>query len=139
MGNCLATPVADGARPKRPPGASGDAAAAIAAATKGLPSPQGGSTHSTSAPLPQPQQPSSMIPLATPVVAPGPTPRNDAVKMHQMKKRIAVAAEAISSAADIEIPVVPKTEYAERLIGECGSGGWWVVGGLLWAGRTVGM
>jgi hypothetical protein len=34
-----------------------------------------------------------------------------------MKKRIAVAAEAITSAAAIEIPVVPKTEYAERLIG----------------------
>ncbi|KAI7838861.1 hypothetical protein COHA_007362 [Chlorella ohadii] len=33
-----------------------------------------------------------------------------------MRKRIAVAAEAISSAADIEIPVIPKTDYAERLI-----------------------
>jgi hypothetical protein len=34
-----------------------------------------------------------------------------------MQKRIAVAAEAITSAADIRIPDVPKTEYAQRLIG----------------------
>ncbi|EFN52025.1 hypothetical protein CHLNCDRAFT_54794 [Chlorella variabilis] len=40
------------------------------------------------------------------------------MKIHQMKKRIAVAAEAISNAADIEVPVVPKTDYAERLIGK---------------------
>ncbi|KAL4451289.1 hypothetical protein ABPG77_009361 [Micractinium sp. CCAP 211/92] len=46
----------------------------------------------------------------------GVTPRADPVKLHQMKKRIAVAAEAITNAADVEVPVVPKTEFAERLI-----------------------
>jgi hypothetical protein len=51
-----------------------------------------------------------------PTPAPAGPPRPDAAKMHQMRKRIAVAAEAISSAADIEIPVIPKTDYAERII-----------------------
>lgn len=62
---------------------------------------------------PGPQQ---VAPDAPPPAAAGP-PKPDAMKIHQMKKRIAVAAEAISNAADIEVPVVPKTDYAERLIG----------------------
>ena len=39
-----------------------------------------------------------------------------------MHKRIAVAAEAISNAADIAIPDVPKTEYACRLIEQATEG-----------------
>jgi hypothetical protein len=42
----------------------------------------------------------------------------DITKARAMHKRIAVAAEAITNAADIPIPHVPKSDTAQRLIGE---------------------
>lgn len=106
MGNCLGTPqeelgggggsaAARPGTPAKPPSKPGTPGSALHV--------QAGASGAQVAPAPAPSGP----------------PRPDAAKMHQMRKRIAVAAEAISSAADIEIPVIPKTEYAERLIGGC--------------------
>lgn len=47
-------------------------------------------------------------------------PTADPVKQRAMHKRIAVAAEAITNAADIPIPHVPKSEPTQRLIGTAG-------------------
>lgn len=113
MGNCLGTPqeVGGGAAAARPgtpaklPSKPGTPAAKPGTAGSAVHVQAGGSGAQV-APAPTPAGP----------------PRPDAAKMHQMRKRIAVAAEAISSAADIQIPVIPKTEYAERLIG--GQGCW---------------
>lgn len=84
MGNCLASPVADeprSSRPATPGGSSGGGAAAAAA------------------------QPVAVSP-------PKPSSKEAEVveKRRAMHKRIAVAAEAITNAADIAIPDVPKTE-----------------------------
>lgn len=111
MGNCLGTPQETG-------GVGGPAAASHPGMPAKLPSKPG-------TPAAKPGTPGSAVHVQAggsgAQVAPAPTPagppRPDAAKMHQMRKRIAVAAEAISSAADIEIPVIPKTDYAERLIG----------------------
>lgn len=42
----------------------------------------------------------------------------DPTKQRAMHKRIAVAAEAITNAAEIPIPHVPKPEPVQRLIGK---------------------
>lgn len=126
MGNCLATPqVADGERrPTRP--AAVERVSSNASSAK---SPVVGGSRAASAAGNYPQAhhhhshhhgspPRGAASSSAQVQVQAP-PRPDAVKLHQMKKRIAVAAEAITSAADIEVPVVPKTEFAERLIGGC--------------------
>ena len=94
MGNCLSAP--------QDAGRSG--AAARPGTPSGKPVMPGGGAQAVH------------VTAGGPPAAPAGLPRPDAAKLHQQKKRIAVAAEAISSAADIEIPVVPKTDYAERLI-----------------------
>lgn len=105
MGNCLTAPqVADGI------GSPGDVTAVVSASgASGGPKAKPAAGPSTAA--------TQQMAPATPLPPPAGLPKPDAMKLHQMKKRIAVAAEAISSAADMEIPVVPKTDYAERLIG----------------------
>lgn len=82
MGNCLTSPVADEPRSSRP---STPAAAGGAAVAK---------------------------PGAGPAATPKPAAKDAEVveKRRAMQKRIAVAAEAITNAADITIPDVPKTE-----------------------------
>ena len=112
MGNCLGTPQEGGAA----------AAAAARPATPGVMAPSApGSKPGTAGSAVHVQAGGGGAQVA-PAPPPAGPPRPDAAKIHQMRKRIAVAAEAISSAADIEIPVIPKTEYAERLIGAAGAG-----------------
>jgi hypothetical protein len=43
--------------------------------------------------------------------------QENAIRQRQMHKRIAVAAQAITSASDVAIPNIPKTESARLLIG----------------------
>jgi hypothetical protein len=107
MGNCMTTPqVVDG------PGSGTDVAHSVGGSARGKSIAKGATAAA------------AQTPPATPPAGP---PKPDALKLHQMKKRIAVAAEAISNAADIEVPVVPKTEIAEKLIG-----GWGVGAGCGW-------
>ncbi len=104
MGNCMAAPqVVDGALSDTAHVGGGASIKTVPKHVSGL----GGAALSH-------QQ---VAPDAQPAAAPPGPPKPDAMKIHQMKKRIAVVAEAISSAADIEVPVMPKTDYAERLIG----------------------
>lgn len=136
MGNCLATPqVADTARgrgwaanggPPQSSGASAASAAAPAHSSKAMSAPGNmGAAAAAAAGMPHAHLrgggavslPPAIAALAGSPRNSGVTPRADPVKLHQMKKRIAVAAEAITNAADVEVPVVPKTEFAERLIG----------------------
>lgn len=107
MGNCMTTPqVVDG------PGSGTDVTHSVGGSARGKSIAKGATAAA------------AQTPPATPPAGP---PKPDALKLHQMKKRIAVAAEAISNAADIEVPVVPKTEIAEKLIG-----GWGVGAGCGW-------
>ena len=55
-----------------------------------------------------------------------------AVRQRQMQKRIAVAAEAITSASDVDIPNYPKTEAARQLIERA------MAGNLLFQGLSLG-
>lgn len=139
MGNCLATPqVADNTGRRGwaangvplPSGAASAASAASAApahSSKAMSAPGSmGAAAAAAAGVPHAHLRGGAAVSLPPAIAAmagspgnsGVTPRADPVKLHQMKKRIAVAAEAITNAADIEVPVVPKTEFAERLIGE---------------------
>ncbi len=46
------------------------------------------------------------------------TDNEEAQKQKVARKRIAIAAEALSSASDVKIPNIPKTEAVLRVLGE---------------------
>eukprot|EP00887_Chlorella_sp_A99_P000268 scaffold13.g268.t1 len=119
MGNCLGRPAAD---ERRPPALQLTPAAASAAANgRASPrpkmAPKAAMVSATATAVPR-TPPARQAPPSPPVphAAQGPPPAVDAEKRRAMHKRIAVAAEAITNAADIAIPDIPKTEHAVRLI-----------------------
>jgi hypothetical protein len=69
-------------------------------------------------------------PVAAPAAAQAPS-QTQAVRQRQMQKRIAVAAEALTSASDVAVPSVPKTEAARQLIGAA------IAGNLLFQGLSL--
>lgn len=112
MGACCSTPVAD-------------ASSADVNSGKSHVVPAAGTPQGSTAAAPGQAGPSSAVPAQKPEVS-------KAVRQRQMQKRIAVAAEAITTASEVDIPNFPKTEAARQLIERA------MAGNLLFQGLSMG-
>ena len=134
MGACLSAPVADGQAPRHhlTPVATVTTTTTPSSVANGTAPPKKNQVTNGVDAAPKPNPPGATTTTTTTTTATAPANNEKAVRQRQMQKRIAVAAEAITSSSYITIPNITKTRAAIQLIQRA------MAGNLLFQGLSLG-